>query len=250
MENFYRKTFHFIYKICYNYINKAADKISRSEVNLKKNYSLETDRLLSEKDMPTVLLHCCCAPCSSTVLERIADKAKVTVFFFNPNISPADEYEKRLTELKRLISEMKPENPIELLETEYDPQEFFNAVKGLENIPEGGERCRKCFELRLGRTAKEAAAHRFDLFATTLTISPLKNAEVLNEVGEEKAKEAGAEWLPSDFKKKDGYKRSVELSAKYELYRQDYCGCVFSKREAEERKKRLEKAYNGQGENP
>ena len=184
------------------------------------------------------------------MLERIADKAKVTVFFFNPNISPADEYEKRLTELKRLISEMKPENPIELLETEYDPQEFFNAVKGLENIPEGGERCRKCFELRLGRTAKEAAAHRFDLFATTLTISPLKNAEVLNEVGEEKAKEAGAEWLPSDFKKKDGYKRSVELSAKYELYRQDYCGCVFSKREAEERKKRLEKAYNGQGENP
>ena len=157
---------------------------------MKKNYSLETDRLLSEKDMPTVLLHCCCAPCSSTVLERIADKAKVTVFFFNPNISPADEYEKRLTELKRLISEMKPENPIELLEAEYDPQEFFNAVKGLENIPEGGERCRKCFE------------------------------------------------------------RSVELSAKYELYRQDYCGCVFSKREAEERKKRLEKAYNGKGENP
>ncbi len=217
---------------------------------MKKNYSLETDRLLSEKDMPTVLLHCCCAPCSSTVLERIADKAKVTVFFFNPNISPADEYEKRLTELKRLISEMKPEKPIELLEDEYDPQEFFNAVKGLENIPEGGERCRKCFELRLGRTAKEAAAHEFDLFATTLTISPLKNAEVLNEVGEEKAKEFGAKWLPSDFKKKDGYKRSVELSAKYELYRQDYCGCVFSKREAEERKKRLEKAYNGKGENP
>ena len=215
---------------------------------MKKNYSLETDRLLSEKDMPTVLLHCCCAPCSSTVLERIADKAKVTVFFFNPNISPADEYEKRLTELKRLISEMKPENPIELLEAEYDPQEFFNAVKGLENIPEGGERCRKCFELRLGRTAKEAAAHRVDLFATTLTISPLKNAEVLNEVGEEKAKEFGAKWLPSDFKKKDGYKRSVELSAKYELYRQDYCGCVFSKKEAEERKKRTsaEKAKTGE----
>lgn len=215
---------------------------------MKKNYSLETDRLLSEKDMPTVLLHCCCAPCSSTVLERIADKAKVTVFFFNPNISHADEYEKRLTELKRLISEMKPENPIELLETEYDPQEFFNAVKGLENIPEGGERCRKCFELRLGRTAKEAAAHEFDLFATTLTISPLKNAEVLNEVGEEKAKEFGAKWLPSDFKKKDGYKRSVELSAKYGLYRQDYCGCVFSKKEAVERKKRTaaEKAKTGE----
>mgnify|MGYP001049022656 CR=1 FL=1 len=222
--------------------------------------------------MPTVLLHCCCAPCSSTVLERIADKAKVTVFFFNPNISPADEYEKRLTELKRLISEMKPEKPIELLEDEYDPQEFFNAVKGLENIPEGGERCRKCFELRLGRTAKEAAAHEFDLFATTLTISPLKNAEVLNEVGEEKAKEFGAKWLKdpvrinsigsemaekygvsfltSEFRKRDGYKRSLELSREYGLYRQDYCGCVFSKREAEERKKRLEKAYNGKGENP
>ena len=215
---------------------------------MKKNYSLETDRLLSEKDMPTLLLHCCCAPCSSTVLERIADKAKVTVFFFNPNISPADEYEKRLTELKRLISEMKPKKPIELLEAEYDPQEFFNAVKGLENIPEGGERCRKCFELRLGKTAKEAAAHEFDLFATTLTISPLKNAEVLNEVGEEKAKEFGAKWLPSDFKKKDGYKRSVELSAKYGLYRQDYCGCVFSKKEAEERKKRLEKTDDEKGE--
>ena len=143
---------------------------------------------------------------------------------------------------------MKPEKPIELLEAEYDPQEFFNAVKGLENIPEGGERCRKCFELRLGRTAKEAAAHRFDLFATTLTISPLKNAEVLNEVGEEKAKESGTKWLPSDFKKKDGYKRSVELSAKYGLYRQDYCGCVFSKKEAEERKKRTaaEKAKTGE----
>lgn len=215
---------------------------------MKKNYSLETDRLLSEKDMPTVLLHCCCAPCSSSVLERIADKAKVTVFFFNPNISPADEYEKRLTELKRLISEMKPENPIKLLEAEYDPQEFFDAVKGLENIPEGGERCKKCFELRLGQTAKEAGAHGFDLFATTLTISPLKNAEVLNEVGEEKAKEFGAKWLPSDFKKKDGYKRSVELSAKYGLYRQDYCGCVFSKKEAEERKKRTaaEKAKTGE----
>ena len=215
---------------------------------MKTNYSLETDRILSERDMPTLLLHCCCAPCSSAVLERISDRAKVTVFFFNPNISPADEYEKRLAELKRLIAEMKPQNPVELLEAKYDPKEFFEAVKGLEKIPEGGERCRKCFELRLGKTAEEAAAHGFDLFATTLTISPLKNAEILNEVGREEAKKFGAVWLPSDFKKKDGYKRSIELSKEFGLYRQDYCGCIFSKKEAEERKKKNSEASEKTGD--
>lgn len=215
---------------------------------MKTNYSLETDRILSERDMPTLLLHCCCAPCSSAVLERISDRAKVTVFFFNPNISPADEYEKRLAELKRLISEMKTKNPVKLLEAKYDPKEFFETVKGLESISEGGERCRKCFELRLGKTAEEAAAHGFDLFATTLTISPLKNAEILNEVGKEEAKKFEAVWLPSDFKKKDGYKRSIELSKEFGLYRQDYCGCIFSKKEAEERKKKNSEASEKTGD--
>ena len=183
-------------------------------------------------------------------MEKLTAHFKITVLFYNPNIYPEAEYQKREAELKRLISEMPCTKEVALVDLPYVPEDFFTAVRGLEHIPEGGERCGICFEMRLREAAKLAAEGGYDWFTTTLTISPLKNAGRLNTIGQAMGEEYHVAFLPSDFKKKDGYKRSVELSAKYELYRQDYCGCVFSKREAEERKKRLEKAYNGKGENP
>ena len=182
---------------------------------------------------PSLLLHSCCAPCSSYVLEYLSDYFEITVFYYNPNIYPEEEYTKRVEEQKHLIANMSTKYPIHLIEGKFDPKEFYDAVRGLEKIPEGGERCHACFRLRLEATAQLAAGQYFDYFTTTLTISPLKNAQKLNEIGETLAQEYQIRWLPSDFKKKNGYKRSVELSAEYGLYRQDYCGCVFSKRERE-----------------
>lgn len=201
----------------------------------KKNYQKELERVLAAEEgkTPSLFLHSCCAPCCSYVLEYLSRYFAITVFYFNPNIYPEEEYHYRAAEQQRLIGEMKTEHPVRFAEGRFEPSEYYAAVRGFEHVLEGGERCQVCFRLRLGETAREAAKGGFDYFTTTLTISPLKNAEVLNQIGMEEAQKYGVKWLPSDFKKKNGYKRSIELSQEYELYRQDYCGCVFSKRERE-----------------
>ena len=186
---------------------------------------------------PRLLLHSCCAPCSSYVLEYLSQYFKITVLYYNPNLFPAGEYERRVSEQKKLVSALPTKYPVTLVEMKGEPEEFYSAVKGLEHIREGGERCFACFRLRLERAARYAKENGFDFFTTTLTISPLKNAQKLNEIGEAAGEKFGVRHLPSDFKKKNGYKRSVELSKVYGLYRQDYCGCVFSKREREEAEK-------------
>lgn len=196
------------------------------------NYQRELDALISSlNDTPKLLLHACCAPCSSYCLEYLSQYFEITVLYYNPNISPEEEFGKRAAEEKRLISEMRVKNPVTLVVDEYNPREFFDAVKGLENEPEGGERCFVCYRLRLERAAKYAAEHGFDYFCSTLSISPLKKAQKLNEIGEELSGIYKVKNLPNDFKKKGGYLRSIELSREYGLYRQNYCGCVFSKRE-------------------
>lgn len=203
---------------------------------ISHNYQKELERVISaipEGKIPTLLLHSCCAPCSSYVLEYLSDYFAVTVLYYNPNIYPEEEFRHRADEQKRLIESLPSKHPISFIEGLFDSREFYDAVRGLEHIPEGGERCHACFRLRLEETARIAAKNGFDYFTTTLTISPLKNAAALNKIGEETASHFGIAWLPSDFKKKNGYKRSVELSEEYGLYRQDYCGCVFSKKERE-----------------
>ena len=202
-----------------------------------RNYQKELEKLIERNQRdgvkPSLLLHSCCAPCSSYVLEYLAPYFTICDFYYNPNISPKKEYEDRKEELVRLIREMGLSTEVTFLEGNYYPEEFFAMAKGLEDLPEGGERCFKCYEMRLRESAKIAAEQGAEYFATTLTISPLKNAQKLNEIGERLAEEYGVKYLPSDFKKKNGYKRSVELSAQYELYRQNYCGCVFSKMQSE-----------------
>lgn len=200
-----------------------------NKVNYQKELDKVIDKIQREGITPTLLLHVCCAPCSSYCLEYLSQYFKITVFFYNPNISFKEEYEYRLSEEKRLIGEMKFKNPVEIIDSRYEPNEFFNAVKGLENEPEGGRRCLECFRLRLRESCKKAKEIGADYITTTLTISPLKNAQALNEIGSECAKEYGVSWLFSDFKKREGYKRSIVLSQEYDLYRQNYCGCVFSK---------------------
>lgn len=206
------------------------------KVNYQKK--LEETVLKEQKDgrVPTLLLHSCCAPCSSYVLEYLSDCFKITVLYYNPNISPAKEYEARVAEQERLIAELPAKYPITFLAGEYHPEEFYGAVKGLEQCPEGGDRCTICYEMRLREAAEVAVKGGFDYFTTTLSISPLKDAERLNSIGKRLAEEYGVSYLFSDFKKKNGYKRSTELSAQYGLYRQDYCGCVFSKEEQERRR--------------
>ena len=202
-----------------------------------RNYQKELEKLIEQQQRegvkPSLLLHSCCAPCSSYVLEYLAPYFNICDFYYNPNISPKQEYEDRKEELVRLIKEMGLSAEVTFLEGTYQPEDFFAMAKGLENLPEGGERCFKCYEMRLRESAKIAKEQGAEYFGTTLTISPLKNAQKLNELGERLAEEYGVKYLPSDFKKKNGYKRSVELSAQYELYRQNYCGCVFSKMQAE-----------------
>ncbi len=209
-----------------------------------RNYAKELEYLIEKNQeqgrVPTLLLHACCAPCSSAVLEYLSRFFAITLLYYNPNIAPYEEYEKRETELRRLVREMDVVHPVQLLPCSYDGQAYCQAGEGVEGEPEGGKRCTACFRLRLEYTARQAAKLHFDYFTTTLSISPLKNARLLNQLGEEMGEKYGVAHLPSDFKKKDGYKRSVELSKVYGLYRQDYCGCVFSKaqrqREKEERK--------------
>lgn len=197
------------------------------------NYQKKLDKLISEiseKNItPTLLLHSCCAPCSSYVLTYLAEYFKITVFYYNPNIYPESEYVYRVNEVKRLIEELPVKNKISFIEGEYNPDLFFEAVKGLENENEGGERCFKCYDLRIKEASEIAKREGFDYYTTTLSISPHKNAEKLNEIGEKYADEK-TRHLPADFKKKNGFKESVRLSEKYNLYRQNYCGCVFSKR--------------------
>lgn len=207
------------------------------------NYQRELDKLLSDETMrgKRLFLHSCCAPCSSYVLTYLSSFFDITVFYFNPNITCDSEYRHRVDEQKRLIEALNSERnwpswatplryPISVMEGEYDSAVFFEAVRGLEKEPEGGARCAVCFRLRLEETARRAVEGGFDYFGTTLTISPLKNAQVINGIGKTlEQKYGGVCWLPSDFKKKEGYKHSIELSHKYELYRQNFCGCEFSK---------------------
>lgn len=204
---------------------------------VKVNYQRELDCILAglKKDgrVPRLFLHACCAPCSSYVLEYLSEYFDITVFFYNPNIGPQTEYDKRVAELKRLIEKMPTKYPVHLQTGNYEPQRFLAAVRGLEQEPEGGKRCAVCFRLRLEEAAKLAAENGYDYFCTTLTISPLKNAALLNQIGEETGEKYGVSYLPSDFKKREGYKRSIVLSQQYALYRQDYCGCMFSKAERE-----------------
>ena len=207
----------------------------------KINYQQKLEELIEEiKDRevkPKLLLHSCCAPCSSYCLVYLAKYFEIIDFYYNPNIAPKDEHDKRAMELKRLITEISSEYDysIEFIEGDYEPEKFIEMAKGLEEVAEGGARCFKCYRLRMEEAAKLAKELDADYFTTTLTISPLKNASKLNEIGEELAEIYGVKHLPSDFKKKDGYKTSIELSKKYELYRQNYCGCPFSKAEAMKR---------------
>ena len=199
------------------------------------NYQLVLDNTLKEiiesGKRPKLLLHVCCAPCSSYVLEYLNKYFDITVFYYNPNISSEEEYNKRLNEERRFVSEYPFENSVkEVINGKYDNDLFEKTIKGLENEKEGGIRCFKCYRLRLEESAKYAKENGFDYFTTTLTISPYKNASKLNEIGDELSKEYGIKYLFSDFKKKNGYKRSIELSHEYNLYRQDFCGCVYSVR--------------------
>ncbi len=200
------------------------------------NYQKELDKIISALDPAdapkSLLLHSCCAPCSSYVLKYLSEYFAITLLYYNPNISPQSEYDTRLKEQARLIEELPVRNPVRLIEGRYEPQEFYEAVRGLEKEPEGGARCRVCYELRLREAAREAARLGCDYFATTLTISPLKDSGVINGIAQKVGQEYGVTPLPSDFKKRDGYKQSVELSKEYGLYRQNFCGCIFSKGEA------------------
>ena len=207
----------------------------------KPNYQKQLDSLLTNvsSSKPSLLLHACCGPCSSYVLEYLYKHFDITVLYYNPNIYPPEEYQRRLAELKKLYENFPPalEGKVQVVEMNYDPEEFYNAVGTRENPelatePEKGERCRRCYEFRLKQTFEYAAAHKFDYFCTTLSISPFKDAEKLNIIGEQlerNSTEKSPHWLPSDFKKKGGFKRSLEISAEYGMYRQDYCGCIYSK---------------------
>ena len=209
----------------------------------KRNFSKELERIIKEIQQQntfgkSLLLHSCCAPCSSSVMEYLRQYFRITVFYYNPNISMEAEYQKRVAEQKRLIDaynkQLEKGFLIDCMEGDYKQSVFYEAVKGLEQCPEGGERCFVCYELRLCETAKLAAEKGFDWFATTLTVSPLKNAAKLNEIGERLAQKYEIRWLPSDFKKRGGYQRSIVLSKEYDLYRQDYCGCIYSRRQREQ----------------
>lgn len=199
-----------------------------NKINYQLRLDNEIEKIKAQDSVPTLLLHSCCGPCSSYVLEYLSSFFKVTVLYFNPNIYPAEEYEHRLSEQRKIISLLPAEHKVGILECEYDHSEFTEAAKGLESAPEGGSRCERCFYLRLERTAKEAKAHNFDYFTTTLSVSPHKNSQILNRIGEELAEKYSIKHLPADFKKREGYKRSIELSKQYDLYRQNYCGCEFS----------------------
>jgi predicted adenine nucleotide alpha hydrolase (AANH) superfamily ATPase len=202
-------------------------------INYQKELDALIEKLIEKEEKPTLLLHSCCAPCSSYVLEYLSNYFKITIFYYNPNIYPDEEYSRRVIEQQELIRVMKTKNTIKFIEGDYDTKSFYSITKGLEVEKEGGERCFKCYELRLMEAVKVAKEGGYEYFTTTLSISPHKNAKKLNEIGESLGSKHGVKYLYSDFKKKNGYKRSIELSREYNLYRQDYCGCIFSKNERE-----------------
>lgn len=206
---------------------------------MKENYQLKTDeiinKIIKEEKVPTLLLHSCCAPCSSYVLSYLSNYFKITVFYYNPNIHPDDEYKKRKEEQIRLIKELKTKYKIDYLDCDYNPNEFFSIAKGLEQEKEGASRCMKCYFFRMKETAKQASTLHFDYFGTTLSVSPYKNASKLNEIGSFLEKEYPVSFLYADFKKRNGYKQSISLSKEYNLYRQHYCGCIYSKEESEKK---------------
>ena len=206
---------------------------------MKTNYQIILDSTINDivqsGKRPKLLLHSCCAPCSSYVLEYLSQYFDITVYYYNPNIYPPEEFAYRSKEQQRLVDAMGMGDKIKVIQCDYDCDSFYDAVMGLENAKEGGERCMECFRLRLGKTAKYAVDNGFDYFTTTLSISPHKNADMLNNAGKEAEEKYGVRYLYSDFKKKNGYKRSCEISAEYGLYRQDYCGCIYSKVQSENR---------------
>ncbi len=206
------------------------------KVNYQQLLDSELKLIFRSETKPSLLLHICCAPCSSYVLEYLSEHFDITLFFYNPNITSENEYKYRIDEAKRLIAEMPLSGKVDFISGRYDISEFFSIAKGFENEPEGGERCFRCYELRLRETADFAKKNNFDYFTTTLSISPYKNAEKLNSIGKQMSEEYGVKYLYSDFKKKNGYKRSIELSQEYNLYRQDYCGCIYSETEMKRRK--------------
>ena len=196
------------------------------------NYDLKMEEIIKNtSEGSSLLLHACCAPCSSTVLERLGNFFNITILYYNPNITDKDEYEKRLEEIKKFTSSFKTKYKIEVIAGRYEPREFFDIARGLEDEPERGRRCYKCYKLRLEETAKIAKELNFDYFTTTLSLSPYKDANWINEIGESLQEAYNINFLYSDFKKKNGYKRSIELSHEFNLYRQDYCGCVYSVRD-------------------
>ena len=199
------------------------------------NYNNKMEEIIKEEqekgNIPSILLHSCCAPCSSHVIDTLTPYFNITIFYYNPNIEPFEEYEKRKEEEKRFIKEYPNINKLDIIDCDYDNDKFKSMSKGLEHIPEGGARCIKCYHLRLDATAKKAKELGYDYFGTTLTVSPYKKSDKLNEIGEHLSKEYDIKYLYSDFKKKNGYKHSIELSKKYNLYRQDYCGCIYSVRD-------------------
>ena len=194
------------------------------------NYDLKMEEEIEKikEEVPRLLLHACCAPCSSSCIERLSKYFRITIFYYNPNITNEEEYKKRLEEVRKFIKRFKTENEVEVIGGRYDPNEFFEIAKGLENEPERGARCYKCYNLRLEESAKYASENNYDYFATTLTLSPYKKSDWINKIGEELDKKYKSKYLYSDFKKKNGYKRSIELSKEYGLYRQNYCGCIYS----------------------
>ena len=204
----------------------------------KQNYQLMMEEIIrqneSEGKVPSLLIHSCCAPCSSYCLETLSSYFKITVFYYNPNIYPPEEYKMRVGEQERFVESFPAKYPITFVEGNYDTDKFYAMAKGLEQVKEGGERCYKCYELRLRETCEYAKAKGFDFFTTTLSISPMKNAKWLNEIGAKLEEEYGISYLYSDFKKKNGYKRSTEISNEYGMYRQYYCGCVYSKNQRDE----------------
>ena len=199
------------------------------------NYQKVMEELIrdncSETVVPRLLLHSCCAPCSSYCISCLAEYFHVTVFYYNPNIYPPEEYRMRAAEQKRFVEQYPTKYPVSYIEAPYESDRFYEMARGMEDIPEGGERCFACYEMRLKKSAEYASLHGFDFFTTTLSISPLKNAQKLNEIGAKLAEQFHVQYLYSDFKKKDGYKKSTEISKEYQMYRQYYCGCVFSKRD-------------------
>lgn len=196
---------------------------------MNENYANKLKEIIDKLDYkPRLLLHSCCAPCSSYVITYLYDYFDITILYYNPNIHPYEEYKKRKDEQIRLISNFKG---VKIIDCDYDNDIYNEVIKGLENEPERGSRCTKCFYLRLNKTGEIAKKNNFEYFGTTLTVSPYKNAKLLNEIGEDISKKYDIKWLYSDFKKNDGYKKSIELSKKYDLYRQDYCGCIYSRRD-------------------